>query len=318
MIDLGLAGVAGDRHRLFLEPFRRRRAGVRVVGFSEPDATARDDFAVLHPAPAFADHREMLTRAGPTMIAIADAGEATGVIARDALAAGADVIIAPPLVVPPGRLDDLAALATRYGRRLTMAYGHRNHPAARLARELVGQGRLGQVRRLVLDVSAAVPDERTTVAAAEVLDLFRRLTGVTGGTVSGSVGVRADGDAEQEVVMTVTGTGPSGEVSCAVVRQTGPVDREAPAESPYLIRLAGESGEVAWEVTTGRFRSVIEEVVSPVISAGLPGDPAPWVLTDLIRRPEPSTPGQELLPTRLCLLAEESTQRGGAALEWRL
>src|SRR5690606_33162897 len=67
MIDLGLAGVAGDRHRLFLEPFRRRRAGVRVVGFSEPDATARDDFAVLHPAPAFADHREMLTRAGPTM-----------------------------------------------------------------------------------------------------------------------------------------------------------------------------------------------------------------------------------------------------------
>jgi hypothetical protein len=75
---------------------------------------------------------------------------------------------------------------------------------------------------------------------------------------------------------------------------------------------------VAWEVGSGRFRSMIGDRSSPVIACGLPGDPAEWVLTDLVRRPRPTSALEELLTTRICLLADESARQGGGPLDWRL
>jgi hypothetical protein len=63
---------------------------------------------------------------------------------------------------------------------------------------------------------------------------------------------------------------------------------------------------------------MIGEKVSPVIAAGLPGDPAPWVLTDLIRRPRPTTAAEELWTTQLTLLADDSARQDGAPLDWKL
>lgn len=311
MIDFALVGVADGRHRLFLHPVERRRAGVHVVGYSEPDETARAEFAVLHETPAFTDHRELLDAAKPTMIAVASPAAATFGIVRDALAAGTDVIVAPPLTAALTELDQLAEAATAAGRRLDVVHTYRNHPAARLARELYDQGRLGRLREVVLEVAGEVSDEAVAGATLEVLELFRGFTGATAGTVTAGVG-QPLGDAEEQVTLSVRGSGPDGDVVCEVVRHP------PAAGTTLVVQLIGDQGAVAWEVGNGRFRSMIDDRPSAVIACGLPADEPQWVLTDLIRRPVPSTVGEQLLSTRISLLAAESARQDGAELEWRV
>ncbi|GAB3743097.1 Gfo/Idh/MocA family protein [Microlunatus parietis] len=316
MIDFALVGVADERHRLFVHPVERRRAGVHVVGYSEPDETARAEFAVLHETPAFAGHRELLDGAKPTMIAVASPVEVTAEVVRDALAAGVDVIVAPPLTGSLAEVDRLAEAATAGGRRLAVVHTYRNHPAFRLARELFDQGRLGRIREVVLEAAAEVADDALAAATREVLELFRWFTGVTEGTVTGGVGagttVRQTGETEELVIMSVRGSGPDGDALAEVIRHP------SAAGDTVVVQLIGDEGAVAWEVGNGRFRSMIGDRPSAVIACGLPADEAQWVLTDLIRRPAPSTVAEQLLSTRISLLADESARQGGAELRWRV
>lgn len=309
MIKFALVGVADDRHRLFVHPVRRRRAGVQVVGFSEPDESARADFTVLHPVPAFAGHRELLATAEPSMIAVAGPADTTPGVILDALAAGVDVIVAPPVATSLDGLTALADAAAESGRRLAVVHSYRHHPTARLARELIDQGRLGRIQGVTLEAAESVTAEALAAATREVLDLYRWFTGATAGSVTGP---SADDDAEQQLLITVQGQGPDGDAVCEVVRHRGA------AETPLVVQVIGDDGAVAWEVGSGRFRSMIGDQTSPVIACGLPGDPAEWVLTDLVRRPRPTTVLEELMTTRLCLLADESDRQGGVALDWRL
>ncbi|MFC7620226.1 Gfo/Idh/MocA family protein [Microlunatus sp. GCM10028923] len=344
MIDFALVGVADQRHRLFIHPVERRRAGVHVVGYSEPDETARAEFAVLHETPAFADHRELLEQARPSMIAVASPAAATFEVVRDALAAGVDVIVAPPLTGSLAELDQLADAATSAGLRLAVVHTYRNHPAVRLARELVDQGRLGRVREVVLEVAGEVSDADLAGASRETLELYRWFTGasegtVTGGAAAGEPGrsvaepaqpvggaapsvngfvqaadgsVQTVGEPEEQVIMTVRGTGPDGDSGCEVVRHPGT------AGTALVVQLIGDEGAAAWEVRNGGFRSITGDRPSPVIACGLPADEPQWVLTDLVRRPAPSTVAEQLLSTRISLLVAESGRQGGAELEWRL
>lgn len=312
MIDFALIGVADDRHHLFVHPVERRRAGVHVVGFSEPDASARSDFALLHPIPAFDDHRELLATARPSMVAITSPISDTPGMIIDALAAGVDVIIAPPVTTSTTDVSTLLDAVADSGRRLAVVHTWRNHPAARLARELIDQSRLGRVEGILLDAAESVSDEDLAAATREVLDLYRWFTGVTAGSVTAPPPAPPAEGEEGQLIMTVRGSGPDGDAACEVVRHRGP------AETPLLVQVIGDSGAVAWEVGSGRFRSMIGEKVSPVIAAGLPGDPAQWVLTDLVRRPRPTTAAEELWTTRLTLLAGESVQSDGAPSDWQL
>lgn len=319
MIDFALVGVADGRHRLFVHPVERRRAGVHVVGYSDPDETARAEFAVLHAIPAFADHRELLVQASPSMIAIAAPATATTGVILDALGAGVDVIVAPPMASSVLELDELADAADRSGRRLAVVHTYRNHPAPRLARELLDQGKLGRVQQVVLEVAAEVSDDALAEATREVFDLYRWFTGVTSGTVSSPTGQPAGdsgdsgepGESGERVIMSVAGEGPDGAAACEVVRHG------AAAGTTLVVHLIGDQGAVAWEVGNGRFRSMIGDRPSAVIACGRPADEAQWVLTDLIRRPLPSTVAEQLLSTRISLLAAESARQGGVELEWR-
>ncbi len=315
MIKFALVGVADERHRLFVHPVQRRRAGVRAVGFSEPDEAARSDFALLHAIPAFADHRELLATAEPSMVAIAGPADETPGLILDALAAGVDVIVAPPVTTSSACLAALDEAAAESGRRLAVVHTYRTHPTVRLAREMIEQGRLGQVREVVLDAAESVAEDELAAATREVLELFRWFTGATAGTVSSpdaASGLRQTDDVDEQLIMTVQAQGRAGDVRCEVVQARGV------ALSPFLVQVIGDRGAVTWEVATGRFRSVIEGRPSPMIACGLPDDPAQWVLTDLVRRPPPTTVAEELWTTRLCVLAGESTQRGGAPVDWRL
>ncbi|WP_152365947.1 Gfo/Idh/MocA family protein [Microlunatus speluncae] len=315
MINFALVGVADDRHRLFVHPVERRRAGVRAVGFSEPDERARADFSVLHTIPAFADHRELLATAEPTMVAVAaPAGDTTRVII-DALAAGVDVIVAPPVTVSAAGLDSLVDAAADSGRRLAVAHTYRNQAAVRLAREMIDQGRLGRVRQVILDAGESVSERELAAATLEALDLFRWFTGVTAGSVTSpdeASGLRQTEDVDEQVIMRVDGRATAGPARYEVVRSRG-LDL-----TPFLIQVTGDRGTATWEVDTGNFRSVLRDRTSPLIPTGLPDDPSPWVLTDLVRRPRPTTTAEELWTTRIAVLAGESARQGGSTLDWRL
>lgn len=315
MIKFALVGVADERHRLFVEPVRRRRAGVRVVGFSEPDEAARSDFAVLHPIPGFASHHELLEAARPSMVAIASPADDTLGVIRDAVAGGIDVIVAPPVATSMAGLAELVGMATDSGRRIVVVHTYRNHPAARLARELIDQGRLGAIQQVVLEAAESVSEDQLATATREALDLFHWFTGATAGSVASPTtaeGLRQVDGLDEQVIMAVHGQGLAGEAVFEVVRNRGA------ARTPLEVQVAGDHGAVGWSVANGTFRSMIDDGPITVVAAGLPGDQAQWVLTDLVRRRISITASEALLTTRLCLLAVESKQRGGSVLDWQI
>lgn len=281
MISLALVGVTDPRHRWFTAAAERRRAGVRVVGFSEADDEERASFELRTGVAGFADHRSMLRATAPDLIAIAGGSDPVAV-ALETIRAGADVLLTPPVSISPTALDFLLDAARSSGRRVVPVHTYRSHPASRLAKELLVSGRLGRLELVCLILPAAVVGESAAEVVVEVLDLFGWLTDEYAELVTRADQADPTDSDFGELIMVVE---PSDTTEVAIeIRRSG--ESTAP-----VLQVVGERGAVEWDVQTGSFRSAVEDNPPVTVQAGRPAGQPDWVLNHLIRaaRAEPTT-----------------------------
>lgn len=319
MIRMGLIGAADPRHGWFLAATQRRRAGVRVVDFSEPDEALREDLAWRYDLPGQPDHRALLAVSEPSLVAVAQQSD-PGDVVVDALRHNVDVVVAPPVCDTLSRLETIAGLARESGRRVTAAHTYRGHPASRLAKELVDNDRLGRVE-LVAVLASDGDERRLRSVALEGLDLFLWLTGATTGSISAVTDRHPARRAESTEIpaalgaltMLATATSPTGQDATFEVRT-----RPNTAETPEVIQIVGSAGAVEWEIRSGLLRSALDGADPVTIGCGRFEQPAEWVLNNLIRRERPVISTEHsLATTRLLLLAERSLQRDGELEAWQ-
>lgn len=292
MISVGLVGASDPRHRSFLAALHRRRAGVRIVGLSDSDPAVRQEFAERYEFPTWSDHRALLAEARPSLVAVAlhDAGP----VVIDALRAGVDVLVAPPVATTIEDLDTIADLAASTGRRVTAAHTYRGHPAARTAKELIDAGRLGRADLMSLIIGPV--DGGDQVRLVEAMDVFGWLTGARSAT-AGSVADDPEDRAFGELIMAVSSDSAALEI------------RGHPelAEGAGIIQVAGDAGAVEWDLRTGLLRSALDGREPVTVACGPLVSPAEWVLNNLLRKPHPViTTEQSLASTRMWLESSPS------------
>ena len=296
MITVGLIGAADPRHKWFLAALHRRRAGVRILGLSDPDPVLRGEFGQQYELPTWADHGELLATARPSLVAIAQPDAGRTVI--DSLRAGADVLVMPPICTTVAELDEISDLVDSTGRRLTAVHAYRGHPAVRTAKELVDSGKLGQPDLISLIIGPDCTGCELAQTVIEVVHLFGWLTKVT----TGAPGARADDPEETaafgELIVTIDGVAADGRAATLEVR------RSERATGARIIQIAGDAGAVEWEAGSGLLRSSVEGREPATVACGPFADPADWVLTNLLRKPRPLiTTEQSLTTARLALSA---------------
>jgi predicted dehydrogenase len=122
---------------------RHQRA--EVVGVVDVDARKAEEAARRSgAASSFTDHRRLL-EAGVDGVVIATPHDTHFALARDALDAGADVLVEKPMVIEPDHGRELVRLAHERERRLHVGYPFLYTRHAQLLRGLIAGGRLGNV-----------------------------------------------------------------------------------------------------------------------------------------------------------------------------
>ena len=296
MITVGLIGAADPRHDWFLAALQRRRAGVRILGLSDPDPALREEFGHQYELRTWADHGELLAVARPSLVAVAQPDAGRTVI--DSLRAGADVLVMPPICTTVAELDEITELVGSTGRRVTAVHPYRGHPAVRTAKELVDSGKLGRPDLISLIIGPDCTGDEFDQAVIEVVHLFGWLTGVT----SGAPGAGADDPQEAaafgELIMRFDGVAANGRAATLEVR------RSELATGARIVQVAGDAGAVEWEAGSGLLRSSVDGREPTTVACGPFADPAEWVLTHLLRKPRPLiTTDQSLTTARLALSA---------------
>lgn len=322
MIRVGLIGAADPRHRWFLAAAERRRAGIRIADFSEPDAALRQELAWRYSLPGQPDHRALLAMSAPSLVAVAQRSDA-GQAVIDALRHGADVVAAPPVCDTLSGLETIAGLVES-GRRVTAAHTYRGHPASRLAKELIDSDRLGRVELVALLAASDRDQRELRRAVLEGLDLFLWLTGATSGAIS-AVTARHPARREDlpetraafgELTMIATATNPTGQADVIFEVRKRPNAAETPEE---VIQIVGTTGAMEWDVRTGLLRSALDGADPVAVSCGRLDQTAEWVLNNLLRRSRPViSTAHSLATTRMLLLAERSRQLDGKPQAWQL
>lgn len=303
MIRVGLIGGSDPRHRWFLTALRRRRAGVRIIGLADPDPAVRDGFRHQYDLPTWSDHRDLLAEAGPSLVAVTSPDP--GPVVIDALRAGTEVLVVPPVCGSVAELDEIATLAGSTGRRVTAVHTHRGHPAARTAKELVESGRLGRPDLVSLIIGGDCVGEQLRRAVGEAVDLFGWLTGATSGAPGPIDDDPDDAAAFGKLILTIDGATADGNPASLEIR------RSELAAGARIVQVAGESGAVEWDTSSGLLRASVgassgSASVSgqepTTVSCGTFPDPGEWVLNNLLRKPRPViSTEQSLAATRIFL-----------------
>jgi xylose dehydrogenase (NAD/NADP) len=122
-------------------------------------AAARDPAraAGLDPAVTHASYAELLADDNVEAVYISLHNEAHLPWVTAALAAGRHVLCEKPLGLTVAEVDEMAAAADRAGRLLVEAVWNRWHPRTREAEQLVGDGALGTVHRVVARFDGGTP-----------------------------------------------------------------------------------------------------------------------------------------------------------------
>jgi UDP-N-acetyl-2-amino-2-deoxyglucuronate dehydrogenase len=122
---------------------------VSLVGMSDIDTDKGAVRAAANGAPFFADHQAMLSAQSPDVAVICTPHPHHVPIALDCFRAGAHVLLEKPIADGVAEADLAIAVAEDTGRVLGVNFPARFRPAVEFARELLAQGELGQVMRVL-------------------------------------------------------------------------------------------------------------------------------------------------------------------------
>jgi len=146
-----------------------------LIGVADVDRSkARQAAERFNAGQAFGDHLELLALK-PDGVVIATPHHTHFELARDALLAGADVMIEKPMVVDPAHGRDLVALAREQGRTIHMGYPYPFTRHCRLLHDLIQAGDLGEILFT------------TGLFATSVLEFYRGLTAYAGEPEAGAM-----------------------------------------------------------------------------------------------------------------------------------
>jgi predicted dehydrogenase len=116
-----------------------------VFGIADVDLERARATATKYGIPsAFGDHRELLAEK-PDAVIVATPHHTHFELARDALEAGADVMVEKPMVIEPDHGRQLVELARRQGRNLHVGYPYLYTRHSQELRRLVEEGAIGDV-----------------------------------------------------------------------------------------------------------------------------------------------------------------------------
>jgi predicted dehydrogenase len=110
---------------------------------------------------AYADHRELLERERPDGVIVAVPHALHHAVARDALEAGASVLVEKPMTLRAEDAADLVRLADARGLHLMVGYTWHFNPQARALRAALAEGRLGDLQMVAV------------MFASKVIELYR-------------------------------------------------------------------------------------------------------------------------------------------------
>ena len=143
----GFGEVAAQAHL----PGWLTRSEVSIVAVHDPVSARRHHaINVLKKARIYDDLDLMLDGEALDFVDIASPPAFHAAAVRKALEAGANVLVEKPLCLTTKEFDELAALAAKKSRVLMCVHNWKHAPAYRRARELIAQGRLGNLRYLSL------------------------------------------------------------------------------------------------------------------------------------------------------------------------
>jgi len=163
------------------------QAGVQVVGCADLDPEAAGALAAAvpdGPVPAFADHRELLDRAGPQAVSIFTPHRAHYRPAMDALQAGCHVFIEKPLSTNAQEAVDIAGLAKARGHKVGVGHQYRLRPSLIEARRRLAAGAIGRLRLVT-----AVLAQPWLAAHSSPADAWRYDPKLSGGGILADAGV---------------------------------------------------------------------------------------------------------------------------------
>jgi predicted dehydrogenase len=134
----------------------------QIVGVADIDADRRSAVSrAFGIETVFADHHALLTESEPEGVVIAVPHAWHYPVARDALAAGAHVLVEKPMTLTSRDAWALVHRARDHGRHLTVGYPWNYTSHARAVRELIAGGRVGDIQLV------------TGLFASMVVELFR-------------------------------------------------------------------------------------------------------------------------------------------------
>ncbi|RIK40215.1 MAG: hypothetical protein DCC55_15735 [Chloroflexi bacterium] len=146
-IGIAIAGCGGIAHP-HLDGWRAASDLCEVRALADPNPAALQTLhAKVSEAAAYADYHELLDRNDVQVVEILTPPGLHYELARDAIAAGKDVLIIKPFTVELSHADHLIELARQKGVRLMAGQPMRYDPHLVKARELIQAGRIGTPTR---------------------------------------------------------------------------------------------------------------------------------------------------------------------------
>jgi predicted dehydrogenase len=151
---IGFGNVAVHGH----VPGWRRRRDVEIVAVTDTRPAQRALLEAHVPGAAWRTSAEtLLAEPALDFVDICAPPSSHAPLIRAALERGLHVLCEKPLVSAPGELAPLAGLARAKGRVLHTVHNWHHAPIVRRTRELVGQGRIGRVTRVVWETLRTRP-----------------------------------------------------------------------------------------------------------------------------------------------------------------
>lgn len=158
-VRLGVAGLT-HTHVHWIFESAKRRDDFEIVGIAEPDRDLAERYARRHGFDLSLVHaslEEMLDATKPDGVTAFGTIRDHGAVVEAAAPRGIHVMVEKPLAVSLEQARSMAALADRHGIHLLTNYETSWYPSHHAARNLVGEGAVGELRKMVFHHGHAGP-----------------------------------------------------------------------------------------------------------------------------------------------------------------
>ena len=142
-----LAGASSRALHMYALPvLEHYRDSANLVGIFDVNSTrAAYVSSACDGVPVFADFDEMLRQTAPDTVVVTTVDRYHHEYIIRALEAGCDVITEKPMTIDAAKVRAILAAEQRTGRKLTVGFNYRFNPYMTRARQLIGDGAIGQV-----------------------------------------------------------------------------------------------------------------------------------------------------------------------------